>query len=152
VIFPRTRGARQRYQRHKVIAIVVTFAVGWAAWKLLPDGALPARWTRPPPPTPDSAFRDRASGMTVEATAVVEEALPDSVDALGAGSLRRWRLRTVTGHPFVLVEDVLVEPPGAGPAPAPGDTLRVRGTYEWSNTGGTVRSAPSPPGGPSGAS
>jgi hypothetical protein len=144
VIFPRTRGAQRRYQRNKVIAVVVTFALGWIAWKVLPGNVLPPRWTPGPPPTPDTAFRDRASDVTVETAAVVEAALPDSTDPVSAVRLQRWRLRTVTGHPFVLLAE-----PYSMPRPTPGDTLQVAGTYRWDNTGGTVRALAS---GPSGAS
>jgi hypothetical protein len=150
VIFPRTRSARRRYQRHKIIAIAVTFALGWIAWKVLPGNVLPARWKPFPPATPESAFRDRASGVTVETGAVVEAALPDSTDPVSAVRLRRWRLRSVAGHPFVLIAG-----PEDFPSPFPGDTLQVRGTYRWDNTGGTVRvgeTLPAAPSGPADAS
>ena len=141
MIFPRTRSARRRYQRNKIIAIAVTFVLGWIAWKALPGGVLPARWKPFPPATPDSAFRDRASGVPVETAAVVEAALPDSTDPVSAARLRRWKLRTVTGHPFVLI----AEPSDLAP-PSPGDTLQIRGTYRWDNTGGCVRAGETLPG------
>jgi hypothetical protein len=147
VIFPRTRSAQRRYQRNKVVAIAVTFALGWVAWKVLPGDVLPARWKPFPPPTPESAFRDRASGVEVETSAVVEAALPDSTDPLSAARLRRWKLRSAAGHPFVLIAE-----PGALPSPALGDTLLVRGAYRWDNTGGSVRVGETLPGTSSGPS
>lgn len=134
MIFPRGAAGRQRYHRHKVIAVLVTFAVLWGAVKLLPRGTLFGRLdsTRP---TPAEAFRERRSGATVHAVAVVEKALSDSLVPGSFRGLRRWRMRSTDGHPFTLLQD-----PGGRPASAaPGDTLTVTGVYRWDTTGGIVQ-------------
>jgi len=131
MILPRGRAARQRYGRNKVVAALVTFAVLWI-WLtyFAPDwrDALAGFGTR----TPAYAFRERLSGVTVQTRAVVEEVLPDS-SAAGPRPLRRARLRTLDGHPFTLQEAT------DEPLPlAPGDTVVVRGLYDWGLRGGAV--------------
>ncbi len=121
----------QRYGRSKVVAILVTFAVVWVWLKwFAPDwrDTLQAFGTR----TPEVAFRERRSGAWVQAEAKVENALPDSADAAGT-MFHRARLRSADGHPFTLLhtED-------AKHAPAEGDSVRVRGVYDWDLKGGAV--------------
>jgi hypothetical protein len=121
----------QRYGKRKVVAAAVTFAVLWAwlTW-FAPDWKdnLQGFGTRPP----DVAFRERKSGAWVQTAAKVESALPDSADAAGT-VFHRARLRSVAGHPFTLLhtED-------GKHAPAEGDSVRVRGVYEWDLKGGAV--------------
>ena len=121
----------QRYGRSKVIAILVTFAVVWAwlTW-FAPDWKenLQGFGTR----TPDVAFRERRDGVWVQARATVEAPLPDSADAAGT-MFRRARVRAADGHPFTLMHR---ERPAK--APAPGDSVHVRGVYDWDLKGGVV--------------
>jgi hypothetical protein len=125
MIGPRTQRQRQRYLRHKVIAILATFALGYAAVKLFVPRdheafqSLEALVLR----TPEKAFRERATGEMVHAVAIVEAVPGDSSDV--------WHLRTLEGHPFDAIHE------GAVPL-AVGDTVVVRGAYEWTLQGGAV--------------
>lgn len=136
MLFPRSNKALYRYGRHKVVAILVTFVVvwSWLNW-FAPDlrDTLRGFGIR----TPGAAFRERLSGEVVQARAVVEDVLADSVSADGV-TFRRARLRSVAGHPFLLLHS---EP--TDPVAAPGDTVRVRGIYEWGLRGGTVSTSES---------
>ncbi|MEZ5063931.1 MAG: hypothetical protein R3B81_04310 [bacterium] len=127
MIGPRTRKQRQRYLRHKVIAIVATFVLGYGLFRFLfPVGqreafeGLESLVLR----SPARAFEERVSGEMVHAVAVVEAAPTDSVPG--------WQVRALDGHPFAIV-DV----PGDFRA-EPGDTIVVRGSYEWNTRGGIV--------------
>jgi len=73
--------------------------------------------------TPEKAFEQRATGEMVHAIAVVEAVPGDSVGG--------WRLRTLEGHPFAVVHV-------GTPVLAVGDTVVVRGAYDWDTRGGTV--------------
>ena len=125
MIGPRTRGQRQRYLRHKVIAILATFALGYAAVRLyVPRDhaaleALEAIVLR----SPGQAFEQRATGEMVHAVAVVE--------AVPGDSSATWRMRTLKGHPFDLMGSGVV-------GLAVGDTVVVRGAYDWDPRGGSV--------------
>lgn len=124
-------GSRERYGRHKAIAILVTFALGWTAVKILApewQGSLPWAFAK----TPKRAFEERASGVPVQARGVIEAAAPDTV--LQGDVAPRWRARTRDGHPFTW----LAVPGSAPPGVAPGDSLLVRGRYVWDPAGGTV--------------
>lgn len=121
----------RRYGRNKVVAAVVTFVVLWIWLKFFaPDwrDTLAGFGTR----TPGYAFRERLSGVVVQSRAVVEEMLPDSSVA-GSEPLRRAKLRAPDGHPFTL------QRAADKPLPlSPGDTVRVRGIYDWGLRGGAV--------------
>ena len=130
-IFPRGGKAMARYGRRKVAAILVTFTVVWGYLNCVaPDrrDALRGVGTR----TPGAAFRERLSGEPVQALAVVEELMVDSLSVSGE-TFPRARLRTTAGHPFTLL---LASTRAA--LPSPGDTVRVRGRYDWGLKGGTV--------------
>lgn len=132
MIIPRGKQDLARYGRHKVVAALVTFAVAWIVVQWVAPGirdALEGIALR----TPDHCFRERRSGDIVQTRILVEEALPDSTTADGT-TLRAWKVRSLGGHPFV----VLDREPSLDPA-APTDTLRVRGLYDWNSRGGTVR-------------
>jgi hypothetical protein len=121
----------ERYGRHKAIAILVTFALGWLAvrfWAPEWKGSLPWAFAD----SPRRAFEERRSGVPVRAFGIVEAALPDS--SLAAGVAVRWRARTRDGHPFTWLQD----PASSAVPAAPGDSLMLRGRYEWDSTGGTV--------------
>lgn len=121
----------QRYGRSKVIAALVTFFVLWAWLKwFAPDWKdnLQGFGTRPP----DVAFRERKSGFWVQTEANVEAVLPDSADGAGA-TFHRARLRSTAGHPFTLMHRLEGER-----APAEGDSVRVRGVYDFDLKGGAV--------------
>jgi hypothetical protein len=121
----------ERYGRHKAIAILVTFALGWLAIRLwAPEwkGSLPWAFAD----SPRRAFEERRSDIPVRAFGVVEAPLPDS--SLGGGAAVRWRARTRDGHPFTWLQDPAAPPVSA----APGDSLLLRGRYVWDSTGGTV--------------
>lgn len=127
-----TARSAERYGRHKVVAILVTFAVGWAAIKLFAPGlegsfAWFGAWT------PKRAFEQRASHVPVRATGVLESRLPDTT--LAAGVAVRWRARGADGHPFTWLQDPAVPALRA----AAGDTVRARGEYVWDPRGGAVR-------------
>ncbi len=122
---------RERYGRHKAIAILVTFALGWAAVKILApewQGSLPWAFAK----TPKRAFDERASGVPVQAHGVIEAAAPDTL--LSGEPAARWRARATDGHPFTWLPVPGSAPPGA----AVGDSLHVRGRYVWDPAGGTV--------------
>jgi len=139
---PRMGGPRaRRYGRHKAIAILVTFAAVWIVVRfLLPDRAIVdklEKWANPLP-GPEEAFRERLSGVLVEAPAVIEKVLPDTTLSVGAGPTQRFVARTPAGHPFTVFRDL-----AAAPSLAVGDTLTLRGTYAWDPRGGVLRSPPS---------
>lgn len=142
MIFPRSRARQHRYMRRKLIAIVITFGVGWLFVKFLPESVLPERWTAGGAATPREAFRGRQSDVWVRAEAVVEKIQSDSLDAAGDRGLRRWRMRSTAGHPFTLLQD----PVGGLLRAQPGDTVSVRGTYRWDTSGGTVLASREGPG------
>lgn len=126
-----TAGDRERYGRHKAIAILVTFALGWGAVKILApewQGSLPWAFAK----SPKRAFDERASDVPVQAHGVIEAAAPDTM--LAGDAAPRWRARTTTGHPFTWLPA-----PGSAPAGvAAGDSLHVRGRYVWDPSGGTI--------------
>ncbi len=123
--------ARERYGRHKAIAILVTFVLGLAAVRILApewQGSLPWAFAK----SPKRAFDERASNIPVQAHGVIEAAAPDTL--LAGGRAPRWRVRTADGHPFTWLAVPGTAPPGA----AAGDSLHVRGRYVWDPAGGTV--------------
>ena len=132
-MIPRTRAGTRRYQKSKVWAILITFGLGWIVLKSFPvDTERIVQTLISPPPAPGEAFRERESGIPVQARAVIESADPAEPGV--------WKARSLDGHPFRLVWEA------AGPPPAAGDTLLVRGTYEWDPEGGrvAVSGAPAP--------
>lgn len=139
MILPRGRRSSRRYQRHKVIAIVATFAIGWVVLRFVPVGTRFQRVMELPQPTPRQAFDDRSSGVTVRADVVVERVLSDSLPPGRSRALRRWRVRSADGHPFTLVQE-----PDQGTRAGAGDTVAVVGVYLWDTSGGVVVAAPPP--------
>jgi subtilisin family serine protease len=142
MIFPRGRKALQRYGRNKVIAILVTFAVLWIYLKVFaPRGLLLSRldW-EPRVVTPGKAWDERWSNVVVGADGVVEAVFSDSVLASAGGAaalvLRRTKVRTVEGHPVIVLHDAGAVGPGR---PDVGDSVSVKGMYDWSTGGGVVR-------------
>ena len=141
MIFPRTRRARQRYGRNKVIAILVTFAVVWGFLRyVLPRGDFLRRFERAPQSlTPSVAWKQRRSGVVVGATGAVQAVLPDSVKAQADGDgperMARVRFLTEAGHPLVLLYD----PVEGGETLEEGETVTFLGVFQWSTGGGVVR-------------
>ena len=130
MFLPRAPGAPRRYHRNKAFFALGTFLVVYALLRwLAPDlrDDLQGFALR----TPGNAFRERRSGDLVQARARVEEALRDSTGADG-DIVSRWRVRSLKDHPFT----VLVRPGDF--VAQPGDTVRVRGFYDWDTKGGVV--------------
>lgn len=133
----RTPQARRRYFRHKLIAMVVTFVVVYAAVKLfVPRETIQEGLEAIVLRTPAQAFEQRATGELVHAVAVVEAALPDTT--IDAVSHRRWRARSIAGHPFVVFH-------AAGGSFAAGDSIVVRGGYRFDPQGGSLHTQGSGP-------
>ncbi len=130
MFLPRAKGTPRRYHRNKAFFALGTFLVVYALLRwFAPDlrDDLQGFALR----TPGNAFRERRSGDLVQARARVEEALRDSTGADG-DIVSRWRVRSLADHPFT----VLVRPGDF--AALPGDTVRVRGFYDWDTKGGVV--------------
>lgn len=141
MIFPRTRSARQRYGRNKVIAILVTFAVLMIYLKVfVPKGVVLSKldW-EPRRLSPREAWDARSSNVIVFAAGEVEEVLTDSLRTEGKSAipyaLARTKVRTGSDHPVVLLYD----PGEAGRALGAGEAITFRGVYRWTTTGGIVR-------------
>jgi uncharacterized protein DUF3465 len=90
-----------------------------AAGTRLPDGALL------------DAFRARRSGVEVEATGVVARRLPDDLE----GS-RHQRFILRVGDQAVLVAHNIDLAPRV--PVSEGDTVQLRGEYEWNQLGGVI--------------
>jgi hypothetical protein len=78
------------------------------------------------------AFRDRRSGLVVEAAGTVERLLADDRE----GSAHQRLIVRLAGGQTVLVSHNIDLAPRV-PA-APGDRLSFRGQYEWNDRGGVV--------------
>ncbi|NNE43700.1 MAG: hypothetical protein HKN12_05810, partial [Gemmatimonadetes bacterium] len=123
-IFPRTRASTRRYQRSKVVAILITFGIGWIVLKLAPiDAERIVKRLIAPPPGPAEHFESRESEVATQTRAVI-----------GRATSAGWEARSLDGHPFVLIR----ESGAPGAAPAPGDTVLVRGIYTWDPAGGRI--------------
>ena len=126
----RSPQARRRYFRHKLIAMVVTFAVVYAAVRLfVPRETIQEGLEAIVLRTPAQAFEQRATGELVHAVGVVEAALPDTT--IEAVPHRRWQARSIAGHPFVIFD-------AAGGTFAPGDSIAARGAYRFDPQGGSL--------------
>jgi hypothetical protein len=141
VIFPRTKRARQRYGRNKVIAILVTFAALMLYLKVcMPKGVVLTKldW-EPRRLSPRQAWDARSSNVIVFARGEVERVLTDSLTVDGLGdtpwALARTKVRTASDHPVVLLYD----PGEAGHSLAEGESVTFRGVYRWTTAGGIVR-------------
>ena len=121
----------ERYGRHKALAILATFVLGYLAVRIFApewQGSIPWTFAR----SPKRAWEERVSDVPVRAIGVLEEAMPDS--SMDGRPAARWRARTRDGHPFTWLQ-LPQRPPVTA---EPGDSVLVRGRYSWDSTGGTV--------------
>ena len=108
------------------------------AGTLPPSGApAPATAAAPAPPSSGAAgdgldaFRARRSGVEVEATGVVTRRLPDDLEG---SKHQRFILRV--GDQTVLVAHNIDLAPRV--PVSEGDTVQLRGEYEWNQLGGVI--------------
>jgi hypothetical protein len=80
----------------------------------------------------DSLFRDRRSGVLVEARATVEKVLTDDTRGL---QHQRFIVRLSTGRTVLIAHNIDLAP--RVPA-SRGDSLLVYGEYEWNAQGGVL--------------
>ena len=136
-LFPDTPAARHRYGRRKVFAILITFALGYAAVKLfVPERSVENLRAFIPGLDPREAFRQQASDVLVEAVGTVDAVLADSL-ATGAevATLQRMRVRLDDDFTVLVVHDA---EEGGRVRVAAGDSVSVRGAYWWSTVGGVI--------------
>lgn len=99
----------------------------------------PSTRTTAPPPTqtsdatsPESLFRDERSGVMTTARGRVVKTLPDDNDG---SRHQRFLVELPSGHTVLIAHNIDL----ADRVPLDeGDTVTIRGQYEWSDKGGTI--------------
>ncbi len=112
----------------------------WLIFLTRTDGAPPDRRTTPATPPDvrqtenhvDQLFRDRISDVMVTLTGPVDRILPDDHEG---SRHQRFIIRTPSGRTVLIAHNIDL----ARRVPLEiGDTVTVRGEYEWSDRGGTM--------------
>ena len=132
----------------RVLAVCVLIATVYLYKARNPGAGTPPPSSAPAPPTatapapPSStpagdggavldAFRARRSGVEVEATGVVTRRLPDDLQ----GSKHQRFILRVGDHTVLVAHNIDLAP--RVPV-SEGDTVQVRGEYEWNQLGGVI--------------
>ena len=135
-----TRGSRDRTRRRYAAFLLVALLLATA---LLVERFPGERSAGQPEPAAEEhsadgdaavheAYDERRSGIVLQAAGVVERVLPDD---LRGDRHQRLVLRLASGHTLLISHNIDLAP--RVPLSA-GDTLQVRGQYEWNEQGGVI--------------